>query len=264
MNTSLRHEQRGHVRIIVDGEAIRVHRDDLVQSRFEAFYGLLGQTVNQVDAHRFEAVGTRRLDDLQRLLFALDAVHRFLHGRIKILHADTDAVEPQLPKQRDGSIAHLARIDLDGIFAVFHQLEIIADRAHHMTQFVIAQESGGAAAEMQLFDTAILAQQDSLHFDLFDQVAHILVGLAEIFGNDFITGAIEAQGIAERDVDIQRQRAADAAHLAFPHPLRVHFGIKRLDEAIGSRIGGIARSILVQTTDQVQINFQLGAYFFIG
>ena len=82
--------------------------------------------------------------------------------------------------------------------------------------------------------------------------------------DDFIAGAVEAQGIAERDMDVQRQRAADAANFALSQPLRVRFGIKRLDEAVCRGIGGIARSVFVQTANQVQIDFQLGAYFFSG
>ena len=209
-----------------------------------------------------KAIGARRLDHLQCLRFALDTVHRFLHRRIEVLHADTDAVEAQLAEQSDSGIAHFARIDLDGIFSVFNQLEILADRAHHRAQFGIAQKGGRASAKMQLFDPAILAQQRSLHLDLFDQITHILICLAEILGYHLVAGAVKTQCVAERDMDIQRQWAADAADFAFAHPLRVHLCIERLNEAVCRGVGGIARTILVQTANQVQIDFQLGADFF--
>ena len=139
---------------------------------------------------------------MQCLLFALDAVHRFLHGRIEILHADTDTVKTQLSEQSNGGITHLARVNLDGVFAIFHQLKILANRAHYFAQLVVAQERGGAAAEVQLLDAPFLAQQGGLHFDFLDQVAYILISLGEILGDNFIAGAIEAQGITKGDVDV--------------------------------------------------------------
>ena len=89
---------------------------------------LLGQAVNQVYAHRLETVCARRLDDAQCFFFALDAVHRLLHFGVEILHADADAVEAQPGEQGDGLVADLARVDLDGIFAVLDQREILGDR----------------------------------------------------------------------------------------------------------------------------------------
>jgi oxygen-independent coproporphyrinogen III oxidase len=46
-----------------------------------------GQTVDQIDADRFESVCTRSMYHAQRFFFALDAVHRALHVGIEILHA---------------------------------------------------------------------------------------------------------------------------------------------------------------------------------
>ncbi len=65
-------------------------------------------------------------------------------------------------------------------------------------------------------------------------------------------------------MDVQRQWAADAADFALADPLCIHFGIERLDETVCRGVGGVTRTILVQTADQIQIDFQLGAYFFIG
>src|SRR3989338_5526618 len=77
------------------------------------------------------------------------------------------------------------------------------------------------AAEVQLLDHLSRPEQFRLHRHFLDQVAHIFGGLAAILGDDLVAGAVEAQRITERDVDIQLQRAGDAANLAFCHPLAV-------------------------------------------
>ena len=52
-------ERAGQVRVVVDRQAIRRQGQDLLQRAVEADDVLLGQTVDQVDAHRLEAVGAR-------------------------------------------------------------------------------------------------------------------------------------------------------------------------------------------------------------
>ena len=90
------------------------------------------------------------MDHPQRFFLALDAIHRALHLGIEILDTQADAVEACFAEQRDGFIADLARIDLYGIFAVLHQLEMLADRRHHLADLVIAEEGRRAAAKVQL------------------------------------------------------------------------------------------------------------------
>ena len=49
-----------------------------------------------------------------------------------------------------GVAAHFARVDFNRIFAAGNQLEMFAYNGKYALQLLIAQESGGAAAEMQL------------------------------------------------------------------------------------------------------------------
>ncbi|MNI95982.1 hypothetical protein D3C73_1543510 [compost metagenome] len=81
--------------VAVGGNTVRAQGDDLAQGDVEALHRLQRQTVDQIDADRFELRLTRRRDQGIDLFFALLAIDRRLHIRIEILHTETQAVEAQ-------------------------------------------------------------------------------------------------------------------------------------------------------------------------
>jgi hypothetical protein len=110
---------------------------------------------------------------------------------------------------------------------------------------------------VQLLDHLIRPEQHRLHGHFLDQIAYIFGSLAAILGDHFVAGAVKTQRVAERNMDIQRQRTGDAANFAFCHPLAIATGIESFNEAICSRIRGIARAVLIQPAYQLQVHYQM-------
>jgi hypothetical protein len=113
---------------------------------------LLWQAVNQIDREALEAELTRRLDDQLRLFEALDTIHRLLHARIEILHTDAHAVEAKLGQQLHRLAIHLARVHLDGVFAVRQHAEMLPGHLHQPAHFIVREEGRRTAAPVQLHD----------------------------------------------------------------------------------------------------------------
>ncbi|MNI75300.1 hypothetical protein D3C73_1314390 [compost metagenome] len=95
VDTPLRHEALRQVSIVEDREAVGLQADHFLDGAGEAFRGLLGQAVDQVQVDRAELQGARRLDQGAGLFQALQAVDRALHRRVQVLHTEAHAVEAQ-------------------------------------------------------------------------------------------------------------------------------------------------------------------------
>jgi hypothetical protein len=84
----------------------------------ESVQRLFRQAVDQVEVDRAETRRARRVDQGDRLVHALDAVDRALHGGIEVLHAEADAVETE-PREPGHVVGiGMARIDLDAELAL--------------------------------------------------------------------------------------------------------------------------------------------------
>ena len=110
--------------------------------------------------------------------------------------------------------ANLTRVDLDRELALRQQLEMLADDAHHAVQLLVRQKGRRTAAKMQL-DHLFTATQFFRHqADFFFQVIQIGIGAAFVFGNDLVTAAVVANGVAERHMHVQRDRPMVGANRA--------------------------------------------------
>ena len=87
------------MRIGIERNAIGSQFIDLFQGAIKRFWALFGQAINQVDIDRFKTYFASRCHQGKDLLYGLNAVHCFLHFRVKILHAKTKAIEPQFKQQ---------------------------------------------------------------------------------------------------------------------------------------------------------------------
>jgi hypothetical protein len=96
-----------------------------------------------------------------------------------------------------------------------------------------------------------------LHGHLFYQVAHVFGGLAPILGYHFVAGAVKTQRVTEWNMDVQRERAGDAANFAFRHPQAIAASIESFSEAIRGGVRGIARTVFIQPAYQLQVNYKL-------
>ena len=172
------------------------------------------QAVNQIDADRFKPGFTRGINHFFGFFITLNAVDSCLHFRVKVLDADTHAVEAKFAQFEDGFAADFARVYFDGVFAVGNQLEVFTNHVEDAFELVVAQECGRAAAEVELRKLVSSAQMRRQQFHFFFQILDIGIGTAFVFGNDFVTAAVVADGIAEGDVDVERKGFVERAHVA--------------------------------------------------
>lgn len=89
------------MRVAIEGQSVRVECEDLLQGRLEASRVLMRQAIDEIQADRMKARLARRADDGFGLRIALPAVDGSLHPWIKILHADTEAIEPDVMEGMD-------------------------------------------------------------------------------------------------------------------------------------------------------------------
>ena len=96
----------------------------------------------------------------QRLLDGLHAVHRALHHRIEVLHAETGAVEAERGVARDVAGAQEARVELDREVPVGMrgQVEVAAQALHELADLLRDEEVRRAAAEVHLHDLAVAVE----------------------------------------------------------------------------------------------------------
>ena len=128
----MRFETFRQVRVVVDGNPVRVHVDHGIQGLLKTGDGLVGQAVHQVHVDGLETLLTRLPGHLACQLFTLMAVDGFLYLGIDILDPETDAVEACLPQHAQLFAINRAWIDLDGILStvIVKQGEMPGGRIH--------------------------------------------------------------------------------------------------------------------------------------
>ena len=150
------------MRIAVQGDAVGIEGEHLVDCGIEAVEGLLRQTVDQVQAHRSEAGRACFFDHAPRHAFGLDAMHRLLHRRVEILYPDGNPVEAQFAEIRHHAWLDAARIDFNRAFAIGAAIELQIDGIAQGAHFFARQEAGRAAAPVHLTD-ALVASEGTPH-----------------------------------------------------------------------------------------------------
>src|SRR5471032_1058180 len=152
-----------------------------------------------------------------------------------------------------------ARVDLDRVLSlrIRGELEVLAQVGHQVAHLAVAHVGWRAAAEVQLFDLAHAGEQAALHVDFLLQVAEVGGGLGVVLGDDLVAAAVVADGVAERDVDVQRQGPLAAAHAQAGHRLQELAVAEVRLEAVGRRIRGVARAGLAQLADDGGVEFDV-------
>ena len=260
VDLALGFEQVRQMGVVERRNPVGALRDDVLHGPAEAGDALQRQAVDQIHADRFEAFAPSGVHHLQRDRAGLDAVDRLLHLGIEILHSQAQAIETQFPQQGDGAVVGLARIDFDGILAavVVEQAELLAGDPHQLAHFGGADEGGRAAAPVQLRDGPRPVEQRALQRDFPVQVVEIRNGVAAVLGDDLVAGAVKADRVAERNVDIQRQRFAGG--VAGQGQLPILGGGEALVKLHGGRVGGVAGAGLVVLADQGGIENDAGIH----
>ena len=91
---------------------------------------------------------------------------------------------------------------------------MLAHQSHQGTQLVVIEKRGRAATQVQLADNLALAAMLGMHGDFAAQIVEVLRRFLVMLGDDLVAGAVVAQRLAERHMDIKGQRQRAAAECA--------------------------------------------------
>ena len=211
------------------------------------------QPVDQVGVDGGEANLAGGVHQLAHLLKGLLTVDGALDIGIEVLHAEADPVESHVRQRLQARCAGGAGIHLNRHLAVLGKPEMLPNRPHQACQLRICQEGGGPPAQVQLRDRLRRPHDGRVqgHFALQrSQVRRCALMAAR---HHLVAGAVVADGLAERDVDIQGQggrRTHALATGALAQRAHVQLCIERLLEPVGRRVGRVPRARGIQFLEQ--------------
>lgn len=245
-------EALGQVGVGVQGDAVGAQFGHLGQGAVERGGGLPRQSVDQVDVDGVKADAARGLYQGKYLLGGLDAVYGLLHVGVEVLHAQADAVEAQIAQGLQARGADGARVHFDGVFAIWRKAEAAPQQGHEGAQLVVAEEGGGAAAQVQLAEGLARAQVAQLQRQLLRQQGQVGGGAVVVLGDDLVAAAVVAQRFAKRDMHVHRQGLGGGrATAALLKRVQVVGLAKAVGKAVGRGIGGVARARHVKAREQL-------------
>ncbi|MCY1548314.1 hypothetical protein D9M68_844180 [compost metagenome] len=139
--------------------------------------------------------------------------------------------------------------------AVIH-VECAMQGINQVGQLLAGQVGRRSATKVQLGQLARAVEQRRLHGDLAFEVGQVLDRAMGLLGDDLVAGAVVAKALAERDVDIHRQRFGRSRPITGLGRALVVVHGKRLMELRRGGIGGITRPWTIVFLDQGPIETQ--------
>ncbi len=125
---------------------------------------------------------------------------RFLHLRIKILHAERRAIETDFAQRNDVFAREPARINFNSGLDVVGELKIFVDDAAELADFVGREKCRRAAAPMQLDDFAFRIQPRGHLCDFFFEIIQIRRALRVVFGDDRRAARKTQQSVSQNGI----------------------------------------------------------------
>jgi len=180
-------------------------------------------------------------------------VHGFLHLGIKILHPETQAVETEVGQGAKAGGIDRPRINLDRVFATRRKDKAAPQHRHQLAQFIVGQEGGRSAAQVQLGHCLSRAKLRCVQVDLTTQITQVTCCAAVVLGDDLVTGAVVTKRFAKRNVHIDRQRQSQHGRpiAAQDQGLAIVSGAESLDKTVRRRIGRVTGPGDVKASQQV-------------
>ena len=111
---------------------------------------------------------------------------------------------------------------------------------------------------MQLRDRRGRINEPAHNLDLVCEIADVFFRTAVVLGDDLVAGAVIADGVAERYVQVQRQRLHCRAGCSREQRVDELLGGEPLGETVGGGIRGIARAEPVVLLHQGGVEDELG------
>ncbi len=217
-----------------------------------------GQTVDEVEIERLEASlanpESRAVTDLLRL----NPVNPLLDGRLEVLDAEGRAIGAELAKRLHLFERQPARIQLDADFGVRIKREVFAKHGCQACDLNRRKKVGCPPSEVNLDHAAVRVQFPRGQSELFVQIVEVRIRAPPAAPDDGGATTKPTQGLAERQMEIERQRPCDAIVGAKVQQQRVPR--KLLGELHRRRIGGVARAGQVVLADQIEIDVKSGAH----
>jgi len=227
---------------------------DLLYGAREGLGRLQRQAVDQVGVDRLVAQFARGLHQFEHAFVGLHTVYGALHVGVEVLHAEAHPVEAERAKVRQALRRDGARVDLDRHLGPGRNAERTTERADHARQFGVRQEGGRAAAEVKLRYHRRAAECIGIQGDLGVQRVQVLTGALVVLGDDLVAGAVVAQRLAERDVNVHRQRRVrthDGTLGALVQHAQAVMGTKGFDETVCGGVGGVAGAGGIEFAQQI-------------
>ncbi|MCY1439972.1 hypothetical protein D9M71_562260 [compost metagenome] len=128
--------------------------------------------------------------------------------------------------------------------------ERLAQAVHQFGQLLAGQVGRRAAPQVQLGELATAIEQRPLHGDFTLQVRQVLGRAMGLAGDDLVAGAVVAKALAERNVNVGRQRLGARRLIAGMRRLQVIIDGEGLMELRRGGIGSIAWPRPVVLLDQ--------------
>ncbi|MNS91997.1 hypothetical protein D3C72_1261110 [compost metagenome] len=185
-------------------------------------------------------------------------MHRHLDPLVEVLDAKAQPIEAQ-PLQIGQPLGRRrARIDLDRDLGVRLEMESGAQVAHETREFLVGQECRRASAEMQLRHGHAPPQLLHVQINFFCQGVQIAGGAVMMASHYLVTGAVVTDGLAEGNMEVERQRLCRAGRAPLLQRQPVVLLAKAAVIPVRCGVRGVPRPILIQPRQQLGREKRLG------
>ncbi len=182
----------------------------------------MGQSINQIDIDRLEARFAAQVEYRSGHLIRLNAMDRFLYDQVEILNAHGYPVESQAPEHLDLGFRSCARVHLDADFRVLCEGKAVPDVVKEVLHLGGTEIGWRAAAPMQLHHGPGMIESQCNRVDFPTELLEIRVQHFVVFVDHDIAAAEKAKALAEREVNINRDRRRRLSGIGFDKsPLKI-------------------------------------------
>ena len=230
-----------HMGIAEDRKPVRAQRQDVVDRAGERRFGLPGQAVDQVDVDRREPLVPEPADGLSVELLRLPPVDRKLDFRVGVLDPERRPVGADHPESLDVVLGQPPGVDLHPELASGRKEEGTVDRQAQAGQLLGREEGRGSAAEVHLAHRPPAVDPPGDHRDFPLEVVDVLGRRGVAPGDDRVAAAVPAERLAERQMEIERDRTGPGPVVVADRILQGPV-VHRVRETVGRRIGRVPRS----------------------
>lgn len=248
---------RRHVRVAVEGKAVRGELLRRVERVGEPLGRLVGKAVDEVDVHTVELVLARPPHGLFHLFERLNAVDGLLYDLIHVLHPDADAVEADVRGGRGPFLRKRAGIGLNTDLGVLRKSEPVTQVGAEIPNLFRRQVGGGPAAPVHLYDGTVGVRAAGHEVDFSFESRQVALDRLGVLGHLHVAATVVAERPAERQVQVEGQWGVRGRRCQV-----VAEGLRPIVvvEVGRCRVAGVPRARLIVSPDLVEVDVQIGRH----